>query len=116
MKESEKYVNTSLDGSVENTVDESSDTFGREVSLFWGEFGHVLFHVDDTHVWARFFSDSEEFHDALVVFDIAINQDVQEFAFELLGGLGVSGQDGVVVRGRLGSEQEVVLLFLGSGI
>merc|ERR1719454_828328 len=49
------------------------------------------------------------FHDALVVLDIAINQDEKQFALELLGGGGVVGHDGVEVGGGFGGEEEIVL-------
>merc|ERR1719454_1057515 len=49
------------------------------------------------------------FHDALVVLDIAINQDEKQFALELLGGGGGVGHDGVEVGGGFGGEEEIVL-------
>ena len=50
-----------------------------KVALLWGELGHVLLHVDDAHVWAVLLGDAEEFHNTLVVLDVAVDQDEKEF-------------------------------------
>ena len=81
----------SSDGAVKNSVDKSSNGVGGEVVLLRGEFGHVLLHVDDAHVGAVLLGDAEEFHNTLVVLDIAVNQNEKELALEFLGGGGVVG-------------------------
>ena len=81
----------------------------RKVALLWGEFGHVLLHVDDAHVGAVLLGDAEEFHNTLVVLDVAVDQDEKKFTLESFSGFGVGSVDGIVVRGRFGSEKEIVL-------
>ena len=88
----------------------SSEKRTGKVALLWGELGHVLLHVDDAHVGAVLLGDAEELHNALVVLDVAIDQNEQELALEVLGGGGVVGEDGVEVGGGLGGEEEIVLL------
>merc|ERR1739838_406141 len=75
------------------------------VGLLWGEFGHVLLHIDNTHVWAVLLSNTEEFHNMLVVLDITVNQDEKKFTLEFLGGGGVISHNGV----GLGGKEQVVL-------
>lgn len=104
------YLKVSGDGAIEDTVDESLDAGGGDVVGFWGVLGHVLLHVDDSHGWAVLVGDAEEFHDSLVVLNIAVDKDEEKLALELLGGFGEVGHDGVVVGGGLGGEEEVVLL------
>jgi len=103
-------LEVSGNGAIEDTVDEGLDSGGGDVVGFWGILGHVLLHVDDSHGWAVLISDAEEFHDSLVVLNIAVDKDEEKLALELLGGLGEVGDDGVVVGGGLGGEEEVVLL------
>lgn len=97
-------------GAIEDTVGEGLDAGGGQVFGLWRVLGHVLLHVDDSHGWAVLVSDAEEFHDSLVVLNIAVDKDEEKLALELLGGLGEVGDDGVVVGSGLGGEEEVVLL------
>ena len=57
----------------------SSAKLTGKVALLWGELGHVLLHVDDAHVGAVLLGDAEEFHNTLVVLDVAVDQDEKEF-------------------------------------
>ena len=61
----------------------SSVKLTRKVALLWGEFGHVLLHVDDAHVGAVLLGDAEEFHNTLVVLDVAVDQDEKKFTLNL---------------------------------
>ena len=70
----------SSDGAVKNSVDKSSDGVGGEVVLLRGEFGHVLLHVNDAHSGARFIGDAEKLHHALVVINVAVDQNEKQFA------------------------------------
>ena len=62
------------------SVEEIIKKLTGKVGLLWGEFGHVLLHVDDAHVWAVLLGNTEEFHNTLVVLDITVNQNEKEFA------------------------------------
>jgi len=103
-------LKVSGNGAIEDTVGEGLDAGGGQVFGLWRVLGHVLLHVDDSHGWAVLVSDAEEFHDSLVVLNIAVDKDEEKLALELLGGLGEVGDDGVVVGSGLGGEEEVVLL------
>ena len=60
-------------------LNNSSEKRTGKVALLWGEFGHVLLYVDDAHVGAVLLGDAEEFHNTLVVLDVAVDQDEEKF-------------------------------------